>query len=504
MGRMRDVVLAAALLVGTAFSWASAQEGEPQDRRLSLQEALRLALEQNLELRVERYTPQVREAEIGIQEAAFDPTLGLSVLDARTLRPTASELETGFGVEFGEVAEDQWTYGANLTQRFKTGASYELRFDNNRFRTSAAFQLIDPSYGSDLSLTITQPLLRDRGTAVNTAELRMAQTNLAVSRHALEIRITDVAAQVIRAYWELVYARENEKVKRLSMDAAEKLLESNRAKAEAGVLAPIEVLVAEAGAASRREDLVIAEREIRDAEDRLAQLINLAPPVGREPMRFVPTDPPVQMREPLSLQELSDAALKNRPDLLSARLNLQVRDLSALQAENRLLPELSLTAGGGLNGLGGTYSDDLDRLGSRDYYNYQAGLTFAMPLGNRAARSEYRRSRLEKDRAKTDLMLLEQKALAEVRETVRLVESDFKRIETSRDARILAERKLLAEQERLVLGLATSQSVLDFQNDLARARSRELRAVIDYNQSLAALLKAQGLLLQRYRIVFEE
>ena len=157
----------------------------------------------------------------------------------------------------------------------------------------------------------------------------------------------------------------------------------------------------------------------------------------------------------------------------------------------------------GLSGLGADYGDATRRNFGGDFYNYGAGLVLSYPIGNRSAYSTYNKRQLESRNAQSSLQSVRQQVIVGVREAVRRVHTDFKRIETTRSARIMAEKQLQAEQERLKVGLSTTRFVLDFQRDLATAQGNELRATVDYNKSLSNLARNKATTLERYNLRLE-
>ncbi|MCA9453836.1 MAG: TolC family protein, partial [Nitrospira sp.] len=167
---------------------------------------------------------------------------------------------------------------------------------------------------------------------------------------------------------------------------------------------------------------------------------------------------------------------------------------------NQLLPDLSFQGSLGLSGLGKNPRDDWDRLGSTDFYNMGGGLVFSYPIGNRSAQSQYQRRVLETQQSQVSLLRVRQQIILDVKEAIRQVQTSFKRTRTTQTARQLSERQLNAEQERLNLGLSTTRLVLEFQRDLRIARGRELRAILDYNQSLSRLRLVTASTLDHYHI----
>ena len=252
--------------------------------------------------------------------------------------------------------------------------------------------------------------------------------------------------------------------------------------------------------ASRVEQVLVADKSILDQGDQLRRLMNPSEELLRQEVRLIPVDQPKSSLEPLSAQEAIDAALERRPEIHQASKNVETSELNVKFAKNQLLPTLSFQGTTGLAGLGADYPDSVKRNFGGDYYNYGAGLVLSYPLGNRSAWSSYNKRQLEQRNAETSLQSVRQQIILGVREGIRRVQTDFKRIETTRSARIMAEKQLQAEQERLKVGLSTTRFVLDFQRDLATAQGNELRAVVDYNKSLSNLNRQKATALDLYKI----
>jgi outer membrane protein TolC len=220
----------------------------------------------------------------------------------------------------------------------------------------------------------------------------------------------------------------------------------------------------------------------------------------KKDVRLTPLDPPVTSFETMSLEEAIDIAIERRPEVLQAIRNIETGDLNVKFAKNQLLPSIALQGTMGLSGLGAAPNDLLQRNFGGDFYNYGGGVVLSIPLGNRSALSQYNKRKLEARNAKAGLQSVRQQVIVAVKEAVRRVQTDFKRIETNRSARILAEKQLQAEQERYKVGLSTTFLVLQFQRDLAIARSNELRAILDYNKSLSNFTRNKATALDRYHL----
>jgi outer membrane protein TolC len=304
---------------------------------------------------------------------------------------------------------------------------------------------------------------------------------------------------VQNAYVELVFAKENLAVQQRSLQLARDLMTLNQARVRAGVAAPVEVTQAEAQEAARVQDVILAEKAVRDAEDTLRVIMNLPASVGwgqeiqlTYSLRFDP--------KPVNLEETIRTALDNRYEYKSAKIDIENRDLSVRLARNQLLPDLALAGSVYTNGFGKSYGNNMDAMTSGDFVSYSVGVVLTVPLGNRSAEASYTKARLTVEQAKTSLKQLELQIVQQVREGVRRLEADAKRVDANRASRTLAEEQLRVEQRRLEAGVTTTFNVLSFQRDLAQAQASEIRAIADYYKSLANLESVRGTVLEANQI----
>jgi outer membrane protein TolC len=497
------------LALSPGLSWGlEIDKAPPAERRetISLADAAIRALQHNLDISISRQTKNSRLADITVEQAKFDPTLSVNGQFNRTVSPLNRPVFGATNQDLNQITTfDQRTQSVTLdaTTNLLTGGNVDLNYSPTRTNINqnlASGFLFNPSYTGGLVLTLTQPLLRNAGFDVTKTFIRVAQNNATVEEHVFRDRVLTVLATVEQTYWEVVFANENLKVAEAALKAAQELLASNRAKAKAGIMSIVDVLQAEAAVASRVEQVLVAEKTIRDQEDQLRRLLNPAEEDLRQDVRLTPLDQPVVTLEPISLQEAIDIAIEQRPEIVQAKKNMETSDLNTKFAKNQILPTLSLQGTMGMAGLGKDYGDSVNKNFSGDYYNYGAGLVLSYPLGNRSAWSTYSKRQLEEKNAEASLVSVRQQIIVGVREAVRRVQTDFKRIETTRSARIMAEKQLQAEQERLKVGLSTTRFVLDFQRDLATAQGGELRATVDYNKSLSNLARHKATTLDRYNL----
>lgn len=508
-GWRSGIAITLALLTASpCWSQGPAKTATLAERRetISLPDAAVRALQSNLDISISRQTKESRIFDITVEQAKFDPTFSVNGQYNRQVSPLNRPVFGGTGGNLTDIQTfDQRNSSVTVdaTQNLITGGNVDLNYSPARTNVNqnlATGFLFNPAYTGGLALTLTQPLLRNAGIDINKTFIKVAQNNADVEQHVFRDRVLTVLATVEQTYWELVFANENMKVAQAALKAAEELLATNRAKTKAGVMSIVDVLQAEAAVASRVEQVLVAEKSIRDQEDQLRRLLNPGEEDLRQDVRLTPTDAPAVVLEPLSLQEAIDTAIEQRPEIVQAKKNLESGELNKQFARNQLLPTLSLQGTMGMAGLGKDYGDSVSKNLSGDFYNFGAGLVLSYPLGNRSAVSTYNKRQLEFKNAEASLVSVRQQIIVGVREAVRRVQTDFKRIETTRSARIMAEKQLQAEQERLKVGLSTTRFVLDFQRDLATAQGNELRSVVDYNKSLSNLARHKATTLDRYNL----
>jgi outer membrane protein TolC len=247
------------------------------------------------------------------------------------------------------------------------------------------------------------------------------------------------------------------------------------------------------------QNVILAEKAIQDGSDTLKVIMNL-PASGGWGQEIRPTDALTFEPKSANLDESIRKALENRYEYKSAKLDIQNKELTVRLTRNQLLPDLSLTGSVFTNGAGNPYGSDISVMGSSHFIGYSVGAVLTVPLGNRGPQASYINAKLVEDQAKTSLKNLELQIIQQVREGVRRIEANARRIDANRAARALAEEQLRVERRRLEAGVSTTFNVLSFQRDLTVAEANELRAIADYFESLVNLEKVQGTVLEANRI----
>jgi outer membrane protein TolC len=483
---------------------------------LTLEECVIRALKDNLNVAVEVINPELADTSLTKAKETFMPRLDIGFGNERIANPSSWWLE-----QADTVINKDMNYSATIVQQIPTGGNFSLSLYNNRYETNSGFQVINPRYGSTLRFGLTQPLLKNFGFKVSRREIIVARNNLDISINQFEKTLIDTIYRVEEAYWFLVYAIEDYKVKQQSLQLAQDLLVKNKKEVEVGKLAEIEILNAEAVVASREADILQAEALVVRSEDVLKDLLNITEGEELSPKKIIPLDRPSFVQKEVSLEEALRMALEKSPDLKMKKKTLETNELDLKVAKNQMLPGLDLEFSYWSPGLSGTEiifdplnpfgppigtdvhppSDALkDALGFK-YNNWTVGLTLSLPLSIFTTKADYVRAKMEIEKGLLELQNLEKQVFLEVRNAVRDVETNFKRVQAYRVSRELAQKRLEAEVKKLDVGLTTNYFVLQYQDELARERSLELNSMVSYVLSLAQLERYLGTSLEKRNIV---
>jgi len=479
---------------------------------LTLQKAVQLALAKNFRIKVEEFSPKIAKARQKSVSGKFDPVLGFSYtydqnqqelrtlntdLDAPTVTP-GDPTPDFFALTSGHEFDTSITGLLPWGMTYDIGPSLTINDDNRR---DPAFSV----YNSFFGISVTQPLLRNFGTDVNLADIRIARADRAISQWQLRQMVIDIVTQTIATYSELYFSIENLAVEKRSRALAAQLLDDNIKRAEIGVMSPLDVMQARADLASREERVIVAERVVFDNQNFLKQLITdevanvLATKISIASPTLPDTSPPDRKADFAKAFEL-------RPDYRQALLDIQKRQINVVFSRNQALPRLDLAASFGLNGIDTDLASSFNRVsglnGNRNL-TWNAGMIFSEPIPNRTGVGNLEVSKLEALRALVDLKRLEQAILVEADNAAGQIDTTRKRIDATRVAREFAQATLDAAQARLASGTSTTFEVLQFQRDLATAEVNEYRARADFIKAVADYARLTGSTLERNRIILE-
>jgi outer membrane protein len=483
--------------------------------KLSLDEAIELALQRNLRLTIERYSRQ--RARLGIQEAMgiYDLNLGGNASISHDETPLASNLE---GVDVQE--SDRWTSQLGVTQLFPTGGSATFGGQVSKFDTNALSFGLNPSFGSGVELSVRQPLLRNFGKATTEFGIRVARLSSEQSQVAFAEQVITILQQVEGAYWRLVEAREQLKVAEESKRLAVQLHEDNRIRVEVGTLAPLELVSSEAGIAAREEEVIRARAEIGNAEDVLKTLLRLEGDAAWAAKILPETKPDIEHPQ-IDLAAALATALAARPELAREASAQQAREIEAAYYRDQKKPRLDLAVSYGFTGTGGDLvirddqgnvvstvpgglSDAVEQVTGGDFPGWSVGVELGIPIQNRAAKARATMADLAAAQGLTGIEQIRQLITTEVRLAVRALETASQELESAKVSVRLQTANLDAERKKFANGLSTSFQILQVEEDLTNARSREVRAVTTYRRALVEYHRAMGKLLERSGVEVED
>ena len=514
--------------------------------RVTLKEAIGMALENNPGIAAQRLEPARQEVGILGAQAEYDPILSGEANYSRAVTPNASVL----GGSLTSVTEDRYA-NLHLFKMFRPGTQVTIDSLNDRIDQNSRFNQLRPQYKPALNLSLVQPLLRNFGWDFSYLFVRVAQQTADAAVYQYEANLANFVQQVIEAYWAVVLAREQVEVARQAKELADRTTEENSARVRVGLLAPVSVLEAQADAAARESDLINAENTLAVNQQSLAQIVYYRPAGTFVPRTLEPAETAEPEEVRVDVDQSLNVALTQRPEIEASAHGVQIQLLNEKIAGNALLPQLNLVGSYGVNGLSGTArpaigvsstptfslnpipgarctslapnqgflcnvlspavpspfagpaGDAYDRLVSNDFNSYTVGVQFAVPLSNASAQSQYTQQRIARSEAELNHRQLLSNVTLEVRRAVANLVSSRKRIDTTRVARELAEENLRNQQKRHEVGMATTKDLLDFQSRLTTARGQEVQAGIDYANAVADWLRAQGTLLSHYQIVVQ-
>ena len=466
---------------------------------LSIDEAVTLALENNLDLKTDRLDPQIGDTRVAAASGLFKPTVSSTVNRSNQLQPPSSLLFPT------STQTDVVTTNVGLNQRLPWfGTSYTVAWDTSHTDSNSFLNSFNPLLRSGFSASVSQPLLRDLFTDAARTNLALSRNNRTIADTRLQESVVRTTAAVKAAYWNLVAARANVVARQAALRLAEELVRVNKAKVDVGQSPPIDLVSAQAEVASNQEQRIVAETTVKQSEDRLRVLIFDAARRDVWNVALEPTDTPPVGTAAVDLEAAVTNALRDRADLARARKDIENAGVALRLAGNQTLPDVRVNATYQASGLGGTqvlrsggfpgtiigpgqvvgFGTVLDQLFKSDYPTWAVGVSVSYPIGQSAEDASHARSRLEAQQAEQRMKSAEGRVIQQVRDAAWKVEMNARRVETARAVRELGEQRRDVEQRRFEVGMSTSFLVIQAQRDLAQSTQNELSAVLAYDLSL--------------------
>lgn len=529
---------------------------------LSLNDAVKRALLNNNDIEVARDDVRYAETQLRALEGIFDPIFSITPQIDKRITPVQNVF-AGAGTS-GQVSNTVLTLSPSVNKQFGTGGgNYNLSFSNNKTTTSATNSTLNPFYSSNLALTFTQPLWRNRSVDNNRRQIRIQKKRLEQSDADFRLRTIDVITQVQRAYWDLVFALRDQQNQLENLNLTRENLKNVEAQIAVGVKAPLERAEVQTELANRESALLVAVQTVSIAENNLKQLIVKDSSAPEWMAQITPTDTPKFDTTPINLNNALKDARDNRPELRRLRLQNDINAIDLQYFKNQTKPQFDLQTTLATTGLAGTaaasitpgtlvplisgdpnlvansfllsqiqdiqrraaypvasspliatpnlapsdlvggYGKTLSNLFSLNTYNLTIGVAIQIPFKNKTAEANLAGARIQKEQLEASTRSQDQLIEVDVRNSAQAVETSRLRVISAREARINAELQLEGEQRLYQVGRSTTFLLFQRQNALTNARNAELRAETDYNKALADLQRATSTTLRANNVVVD-
>src|SRR5687768_68584 len=489
---------------GQASQDATRTAGVP----MTLEDAVRRAIDNNLEMAVERLNPQTFDFTLASLRANYHPNATSSIGRRDNVRPPSNLLNPG------APNVSTMTYNSGVQQNVPWGGgNYFVTFNNAKIVSPTdRLASFDPQFNSSYLFSYTQPLLRGFRIDQTRQQMQTAVINRDNAELNLKARTTNTLAAVRAAYWDYVYSIQAVDVASQSLSLASKLLSDNKIRVEVGTMAPMDVVQAEAEEATRQQALTTATATMRTAELSLKRLIVSGTNDPLWSQHIEPTDRPDFQSVSIDVEGAVRAALQQRTDLQIARNAFESNNVLLKSQRDQSLPDVDAIVTYGASGLGGTqyeflgsgldrqragiavqggYNDALRTLFNRDYPNWQFAVNVNYPIGGNPAEAQAARTRLLIQQNQAQIRASELTVATEVTNAALQVTNSTEALAAARAARELSQRRLDAEMSRFEVGMSNNYQVVQSQRDLREAQNSELRALLNYRKALVEFDRVQ-------------
>jgi outer membrane protein TolC len=480
--------------------------------QLTLDEAVKLALDRNLDIAVQRLNPQINDTAIASIASVYRPSLTSTISAAGTSTPANTAI-AGSNTPGAPIDTTSDTYNGGIAQSVPWGGgNFTVALNNNRGTSTSLNALFNPAYNTNWSGVYTQPLMRNFTIDSTRQQLQVTKINRDISDVQLRATITNTLSNVRNAYWDYVFAVQSVDVAQKSVDLAEQLVKDNQTRVEVGTMAPIDVVQAQSQSATARQNLAVAKQTMLTAELALKRLIVEGTQDPNWNAQLDPIDRPEFAPQPIDLEAAVRRALSERTDLEIAKKDVAMNDVTLKFLRDQLKPQADFVATYGVVGLGGTqlvkaansgvnsapigtlpggYLDALTPLFHNQFPRWTAQVNFSYPLGTSSQEANVARARVQLNQVQAQVKQVELQIATDVTNAVVAVQSNSERVQAAQAARELAQRQLEAEQSKFEVGMSTNYNVIQSQRDLATAQNNELQAILNYRKSLVELERSQ-------------
>ncbi len=487
---------------------------------LTLEDAVKFALDRNLDIAVQRLNPEINDIAVLSVRSVYNPTLTSTIgPQSATLLPAS---QTQLGAGGAAIVQDTMTYNGGVAQNIPWGGGSFTAALNNFKRTSTSNNtLFNPLYQSTWSLAYIQPMLRNFRIDSTRQQLAVSKLNRDISDVQLRATITNTLSNVRNAYWDYVFAVQSVDVAQQSVNLAEQLVKDNQTRVEVGTMAPIDVVQAQSQAATARQNLAVAVQTRDTAELALKRLIVTGTQDPNWIAKLDPVDRPEFTAQSIDIDAAVRRALSERTDLEIARKSVDENNVTLRFLRDQLKPQADLSLSYIPQGLGGTQilrsqngvlgspitgtipggaADAFGSLFRNQYPQWTAQVNFSYPLGTSSQEAGVARARVQLNQVQAQMKQIELQVATDVTNAAVTARSNVDRVQAAQAARELAQKQLEAEQSKFEVGMSTNYNVIQAQRDLATAMNNELQAVLNYRKSLVELERLQQTTLQNLNI----
>lgn len=490
---------------------------------VSVGDVIHLMLNSNLDVTVNRFSPLSNSYYIDTLFRPFEPTINVGATVGRSTQPVASQLTAGAGAT--AYSQLYHRYSIGFGQTLHTGTRVDVNFYLNRSSSNNQFNTFNPAYSGTMVYQISQPLLRNYGRTINDTAIRIARNNRNLSEIEFETQMIDLVTGAEQLYWDLVYQREDIKVRKQALELAEKTLSDNKRQVQIGTMAPIDVVQAESAVAQRQEQMVTISFVADQIQDRVKRLMTNLPDPALILADLNPVEP---ARKPnasdtMQLEEAIKYALESRPELRAIDMQIQNSDINLRYNKNQMLPSLDVSAAFTQSGVGGVQTvrsqlggeqvtsvirggltDAFGQLFGYNYTGYSVGFNLSIPLSNKTVQAEYAKTLTDKQALLAKRTRLAQQIALEVRNANSQVEMNRARIVAAERALTLANMQLEAEQKKFQLGTSQLRFVLQEQQTVTAAQTSQVQSLVNYAKAIVDYDRAVGRTLRKNNIEIDK
>ncbi len=467
---------------------------------LSLQQAVRMAIDRNSDIRIASFLSSIAEEEKKSTRTVYDPTLVVENNISRIDRPIQSKLD--IGTEPEALLEDRWDFRAGVRQPLPTGGTFSLSvIDVDHLDSSSDLVIPNPQYTSRLTLEFKQALLKEFGDRTNRSAMEIADLNLNISSMEFQKTMANVIREVGTYYWRLVYYDRYIKVSRKYMQDAEDVYQKLLYREESGLADMLDVDRALASLQDRKAILIKANTDYKLAMDQLKFLLGFASDSEREHAVIIPTEEFLVRKVDLDSSPLLEEALMRRPEHIIAKDRVSAVEIQKKLAEHLKLPTLNAKAMYAFNSLEEGLGSAIEDTYLSDHGSWALGLEFEWPIGGRKADADYLKVVHEEKQAKAELAKTLEEITFQINTSVTEIGQSLKEIQAAEESKKANQRLLSRENSRFEIKKVNIHTLLDAQDDYYFAVRTYIRAISSFNISLLKLKWAKGTILEDYGII---